>query len=437
MKFLKRDFLINFILFSFSTAFLKVVGLVVFFYLGSQLSSSDYASFGILYSLQVLVNTFGIAGVVEFFVSRVHHTNNEDVKRELESVVATLLLILLTITCLFISIYFVIRYEPGIDLFLSFLFVLINSVVLTISSFRTQIERLYGNYKDSLKFSFVVPLSSFIIGFVLFNMEHSVNSFFLGCALGSILSLLFLGGLNFNLSLSSYGLVWIAGLSCLPHIGSGFFGWVGGYGINHIITSELNVSVISTFSFLYPVGSLMQLFASSMNQAWSPVFFREIHSDFSSSLEIKNKRFFKLMIFFLTLIGVIMVIFVPKLVRFFGGNIVAYVENEFYLFAIVLSYVVLPPFWHCQNYFLAYGLGGDLFNVGALSTGLGILFTVLFIRYFGEVGVYLGILSTSIIKVVIIYIVSIRHWKLNVSFDFLFACLFCLSIFYICWYFLF
>jgi O-antigen/teichoic acid export membrane protein len=175
----------------------------------------------------------------------------------------------------------------------------------------------------------------------------------------------------------------------------------------------------------------MQLIASAMNQVWAPVFFKSIHSGDLDVIKKKNEHFFLLMVVVLTVIASLMFLVLPFIKNYFGENAKEYLENELFLFLIISSYVILPPYWQCQNYLLAYGKGLDLFKITAFSTVIGIVLTFILITFIGELGVYFGFFVVVFLKVIIIYLYSLKYWKLNLPFKGVFIGLFFLFILFL------
>jgi O-antigen/teichoic acid export membrane protein len=424
-----NKFTVNFLLYSASAGLLKLFGLLVFFHLARKLSPDEYAQFGLLYSVQVLVSTFGVAGVVEYVVSRISTNNFKNT--EVEKVASSLLLILTSFVLFLIIFYYLIFKPISNKILIEIILVLMNSIFLTYCSYRTQLERLNGNDKRSLVFSFIVPFSSFLFGVLFFELFYSAQYYFFGALIGTLIPLFLFKEFKLTTNFSQKRLVMLGIVGCLPYIGSAVLGWFSGYGLNHVISINLGESSIATFTFLYPVISILQLVASAMNQAWAPKFFREIHMDVEGEFAKSNNRFFNLMIGVITFLGVAIILFIPLISFHFGGNLLLYTKESIYLFLIVASYVVLPHYWNVQNYYMAYGRGLDLFKNLLISSFFGLFSLMLAIVFYGELGIYIGLFSISLLKTIIIYLQGRKLWDLNFSFRFVYLSLFSLLVLYV------
>jgi O-antigen/teichoic acid export membrane protein len=431
IRYLKRDLLVHFILYTFSAGFLKLIGFLIFLYLAKSLSSESYAEFGLMYSIQVLISTFGVAGVVELIVSKIHLKGSEDTKVELYNLANTIFFILLALTSFIVFLIYLKKEWTEFQDYLLLIIVILNSIALTGSLYKTQIERLNENHGRSLIFSFLIPFISYASGFLFFFIKNSVFYFFFGSLLGSLLPLFFFTRFHFCFILPDRILMYTSLLSCAPFIASAFLNWISGYGINQIISIFLSHNAIARFTFLFSLASIMQLIASAMNQVWAPVFFKSIHSGDLDVIKKKNEHFFLLMVVVLTVIASLMFLVLPFIKNYFGENAKEYLENELFLFLIISSYVILPPYWQCQNYLLAYGKGLDLFKITAFSTVIGIVLTFILITFIGELGVYFGFFVVVFLKVIIIYLYSLKYWKLNLPFKGVFIGLFFLFILFL------
>lgn len=399
-----------------SAAFLKLVGFGTFLYFAKILTTPEYAEFGLMYSLQTAIVTFSMAGIVEYVIAHMHINTSDLHRQNLFKVANSLLFIFTAIIIISVICYFVFfnkNITPDSSLLL--VAVVFNGICLTYSMFKAQLVRLTENHSTSLLYNFVIPFIGMISGLGTFLVYFSVISFFIGSLFGLLLPILiiqFRQRLEFSLDWKN---IKRALISCTPFIGMAFFNWLSGYGNNQLIDIFFEEKEVAIFTFLYSVSAVMQLVATALNQVWAPKFYRITHTNDFAEVELGNKRFFKFMSLVLGSVGAILILSLPMLSQFIGGNAVEYGNNQFLLMFLLAGYVILAPWWHCQNYFLAYNKGGELFNLTIVSTIIGISISLGLMAFIGAVGVYVGFFAVMVFRVLFIIFKSKRYWRLNIS----------------------
>jgi hypothetical protein len=98
-----------------------------------------------------------------------------------------------------------------------------------------------------------------------------------------------------------------------------------------------------------------------------------------------------------------------------GGNLSFYASMTGEVFCVSAAYILLGPWWHCQNYFLAYDRGSDVFRIVIFTSALGISVWLTLMWLFGPLGIYLGFLAQMAIRTVGIALYARRFWPVKVS----------------------
>jgi hypothetical protein len=154
-----------------------------------------------------------------------------------------------------------------------------------------------------------------------------------------------------------------------------------------------------------------------MNQVWSPRFFRMIHHLAFEQVEKENRRFFRLQGIALGLAGGLLIAVYPSAVNVLGGNLTYYRSVGFDLFLLVSSYVVVIPYWHCQNYLLAFDKGPTMMKLHTVTSVSGIIMLVIFMWLLGPLGIYIGFLAQMTLRSVGAVIVTRAQWPVKISLD--------------------
>ena len=373
--------------------------------------------YGLLLAIQTGVTTFGLVGIYEAVVGLISECSGAEQRRKLFSDANSALKILLGVTLIVAVLYIYFMQELKINALL-ILYVLISGVFMSYGLLQAQIMRLEEKHFASLGFSFVVPSVTLLISGIAFGITHTLSGFFFGSCLGLILSTFAISRIFFQKTkeythIENYLKKIFKRIT--PYIAIAFLGWMSGYG-NNIVVSKLFSNVeVAQFTFAMSIGAIMQLVASALNQVWSPHFFNIVRTEDIGKVEIKNGKFFLLQGALLGVIAMLGIILLSSLLRFVGGNLVSYAGLQIEIFIIFAGYIILIPWWHCSNYFLAYDRGLDIMNV-TLATGIaGILLWLALIRVFGSIGIYLGFFAQMLLRSFGIFIIARRFWPLRTS----------------------
>lgn len=400
-----------------AAAFLKLAGFLLFLWLAHILSVEDYANFGLLYALQTGLTTFAIAGIVESVIGLMKERRLMQQQRTLFAAansVFWLMAIIAIAISLFIFAVFI--QQPEIN-FLVLGCTLASGILLAFSSLQAQIVRLVESHLASLSFNFLVPLVGLAISGIFFFFEKTVQSFFFGSVAGISI---FLVVLKFY-RVGFYG---VAGLSAdvysifarvTPFIAVAFLGWLSGYGNNYVVKMFFESTDVAKFTFAFTLSSVMPLIASSLNQVWSPRFYRITHESPFAEVERKNKKFYLLQGIALGLLGGAVIGLYPTVIGMLGGNLIAYQSMSTELFFLFFAYVFLSPWWHCQNYYLAYDKGSELTKIVLITSVIGIPVSLGLMWVLGPIGVYVGFMAQMFLRSLGIVYMAKKNWPVDIS----------------------
>jgi O-antigen/teichoic acid export membrane protein len=403
-------------LYAGSAVLLKVLGFLLSIWMAGSLTVSEFASWGLLYAFQSALVTFSMAGIVEAVVGLFgRHPAPEERRKVFAGATGAFLItagLSAAITCLLcLSVYAEVS-------FLALSSVAVSGALLAFAALRAQIVRLEERHFASLAFNFGVPLIALVASASWFLVERSAESYFFGAAAGALVAIAALCRVGhiepyrttLHREKRNEVLVRLA-----PYIAIAFFGWLSGYGYNFVITAIFPADEVARFTFALSVGSVMQLIAASLNQVWSPRFFRITRSEPFDSVEAKNRRFYLLQGFALGGIAALGVLLLRPVLTALGGNLDFYASMTREVFCIFVAYILLGPWWHCQNYFLAYDRGHDILRVVLVTSVLGIAIWLALMWLFGPIGIYLGFLAQMAIRAVGIALFARRFWPVKVS----------------------
>lgn len=417
MGFSVRSLALYSVLYGGSAALLRLVGFVIFISLARSLSTDDYANFGLLYALQQGLALFAMAGIVEAVVGILRQHREPEQLARLFAVANTAFLAMVFVTAVlsaFIWLFFFRYSNVGIVAYAS---VFICGLLLAFATFQAQIVRLDEKHRWSLLFSTFPQLVTITSGFLAFVLFGTVLSFFLGSALGVLVSLLCLLICRvgvWRVKVRTYDVFHIL-RRAVPFIVVGLLGWLSGYGNNYIIDQCFTKDDVAKFTFALSLCTIMLLIANALNQVWSPRFYRVIHEMPFDEVEEKNSRFFLAVGLLLGAIGGFVIISFPSAMRMLGGNLTAYSNMNLELSLLFSAYIILIPWWHCQNHFLSHGMGNSILRVTISTSIVGIIFLVILMWLLGPVGIYIGFALQMIVRSAGILLLAKRNWPVRVS----------------------
>ena len=278
-------------------------------------------------------------------------------------------------------------------------------------------NRLKEDHFGSILYLFTPQFLIFFGGIIFVLIFGSSQYFFVGSALFLFIfsSLVFLNYRNNRLPLQ-YGLFTKKIIFySFPYYIIAFTGWLKGYGNNFIINIYLDSFEIAAYSFLFTISGILLMIANSLNTVWAPRFYNTFSQDKIQNLEQKNNFFYGVLAIILGLVISLIMIIYQFILKIIGGNLLLYSGMHFELYLILLSYVIYSPIWHYRIHFYVNSMGNILMKITILSSILGILNMILFIKYFGSIGIYYGFLSSTAINLLLTSIISYRKWQLAIN----------------------
>lgn len=381
-----------------SAALLKGAGFVLFFWLARSMSVEQYAKFGLSYALQTGVATLAIAGIVESVIGLMRN-DEAHMRYRLFAAANTVFALLGGVATIAAGLAVGILFQSG-QSFDGFGFVVLAGLLTSFFSLQASLVRLDEKHLSSLSLGFFGSLAALLGGLLGFVFLGTVSSFFLGATVFLALSLVAfrvfkIGIYQFAPKISETKAI-LGQIS--PFIAIAFLGWLSGYGSNYLIQGFFAPTEVARFTFAFTLASIMQLVASSLNQVWSPRFFRIIREQSADEVEIKNRRFFRWQGIAMGFVGATVIILFPIVIDLVGGNLIVYRNMHIELTLLFSAYVVLSPWWHAQNYFLVHGEGGQLMRIVFRTSVIGTAVWLVLMAVLGPIGIYIGFLVQMLVR---------------------------------------
>jgi len=409
------------LLYAGSATVLRALGFVLSLWMARTLTQESYGAWGLIYASQTGIATFGLVGIQEAVVGLLKHQRGEHKRRRLYAAANAAFLRTVGVTLLVAAVYSGFFLVPKSSGAAGVIGVLISGALLAFATLQAQIIRLEEDHLGSLSFSFGVPLAGLLGSFGVFAIYRSIEGFFVGSAIAMIIAVLVLQGrskvrLIGRLVEVPDRVLRMQVLSRLtPFIAVAFFGWLSGYGNTFFVDQIFDSAEVARLTFVLTIGSMIQLVSSALNQVWSPRFFSLMRSQPFDAVERRNQRFFNSLALVLGALTGLCVVGLPPLLRFVGGNLTAYTSMHIELFLVASGYIVLAPWSHCQNYFLAHDKGKLLLRVVIVTSVIGIGVWLALMWLLGPMGIYVGFFAQMLLRSVGIALAARGQWPVRIG----------------------
>ena len=392
----------------------KGLGFVLFIWLAAALSVENYAQFGLFFALQTGIAALVGAGTIESVVGQLRHAPDDAERRRVLSAANGVFVLLLgTALLLLVVLSGWLRRETGATATEIWLLAAIGAL----SGFyvlQAQLVRLNELHLASLVLNNAPMFAAFLGGFVGFLIDGTVRSFFVGMALGLACSLPAFARLYTGLAHAFAERRLVAGIArrIFPFLVIAIIGWLTGYGSTYLINSFFDVADVSRFTFAFTISSVMQLVATSLNQVWSPRFFRIVHDTPHAEVERQSRRFFVVQGLILGAVGGGILLLLPAALELAGDRLQAYTGLSAALACLLAGYAVLIPWYHAHNYFLVHSRGTDLMVLTVTASAAGLVLWFVAIWFLGPLGAYLGFTIQMLARCVAIVTRARRDWHI-------------------------
>jgi O-antigen/teichoic acid export membrane protein len=399
-----------------SASLQKGLGFLLFIWLARALPVEQYAQFGLLFALQTGLTAFASAGIIELTIAA--RKENASVQSHAGLYArANLLHYALAAFGAIVSL-FVYRFmlDAGGSVAESLSIVVCGALTAFFAN-QAAFNRLEENHARSLAIGFLAPVAGLASAALAFWVWRTVPAFFIGTAAGLLVTygVLRQVGLGYRGERTHWRKLTPLLIATLPYIAITILVWLGGYGNTYFVDAFFDSADVARFTFAYTLSSILQLVATSLNQVWSPQFFNSVGTQTAAQLELRNLRFYRLQGLVLGACGALVVLVLPYLLEFAGGNLLQYRTVGTDLTWLFAGYALSIPWWHAQNYFLVHGQGRSLMYIVMFSTFVGIAVWLLLMQLLGVIGIYVGFMVQMLIRSICIWIVASRSWSLRLS----------------------
>jgi O-antigen/teichoic acid export membrane protein len=175
------------------------------------------------------------------------------------------------------------------------------------------------------------------------------------------------------------------------------------------LTNMVGVAVTGIYTVGYQFGSMIELVASSFNQAYVPWLFKHLAED-NEAMKRKIVVFTYLYFFLILLFALALSAVVPWFLKFFVGK--EFIGAGRYVFWIALGYAFSGMYYMVANYIFFVGKTAALAKITFVTALLNICFNYILIKLNGPVGAAQASALAFFISFIFTWILSARVYRM-------------------------
>jgi hypothetical protein len=154
--------------------------------------------------------------------------------------------------------------------------------------------------------------------------------------------------------------------------------------------------------------------ATSLNQVWSPLIYKQLQDLSVKTVDANSSRFFVLQGLAIGVSGALLLVISPWVVDIGGARFMEFTNLEDELFLLTVAYALSIPWYHVQNYFFAFGKGRELMHLSLISSAIGIVVWIVAMWSLGPIGIYIGFLLYTAVRSAVSQMVAMRTWQVAI-----------------------
>ncbi len=372
-----------------------------------SLTEKEFVKFSLYYSLYLLKVGIINSGISEILISKKQKENFLDIANQfinINIIQIVPIIILVGIIGTFSSV-------ETIQLNIVF-FVCICSIISGYTYNLASLYRLNEKHKEAQKIINSVFSGGFVVGILFYLINKSLFMLWIGIFIGQTI------GLQYILKIKKIKVKYIKKINAYntikkiyPYIIINIFVWFSGYGMNFIIINMLGSGEVEAYTKILTVASILQIVSLALNQVWAPIQVQnniENNSNEKKSNDIYYISIALLMAIISTLVILTIVNLSDKL-----KLLESYKYNLTYYSYSTLVYVLFIPVWSTQYQYFINKKSIEFMILTVASGLLGMIGWIISIKYYGELGVYIGIILYNLIRSIVISTNAAIRWKIK------------------------
>jgi O-antigen/teichoic acid export membrane protein len=395
------------------------------FLLAAMCTKQQYGEAGILLAVQQAISVLVLSGLVESCTSLLNRYRTESQIPKLFANAQMLLLLTAgVVSLLYLAACKTIlaSYLRGTS-FIMHLSVLFTGILLARLTLASNLYRLDERHRASLYLKAIPIALCYGVGIIgILLSKDKLTGFFVGSLVGLVLAEGFarrmaLSRVTGPRLTSHFGTIRSLMEGALPMLPIITVNWLVGYGANFLIGGRFSKSEVGEFTFALTLNSVLLLALNSINQVWSPRFFKIAHEHTAENLDCLNGIMSEAMLLIASVvIGIILLLYVNAM-NFMGGNLRSYTSLHPYLLLTFSSFIVLTLYYRCINYFYLHGKQYVYMNIFIASGVIGLPVWWLMMKYMGKPGIYGGYCLCMILRALFVFVYARRKWGVRLTIE--------------------
>ncbi len=421
------QFITRVLLYGISDVAARGIQFLAMLVMARALTKEDYGSLGLVFSIQQLVTTLHIGGMLEAMGSWFNvSTARQRIGDRLASIGA---LSTISAVCSLVIVAigsFVVLSTRHLYVDLDVILVaVVGGVCLGSTRIRAGTWQLREQHGVAILWKTIPPLVGFGIAMIcsgIVREEDLTLAFFVALAIGFGFPLLFSApGWQWwkrEAPKANWSDVRQLGFESVQYLIPGILAYALGLGANLVIAVALDTNSVAEYTMCFTLGSTGLLVQNAVNQVWAPRLLA-LHAQGQLPLlnEI-NLRLNQVVWAAILLVCWFLTELWSPLVDWVGGNFWRYKDLEVKFALIFLGYACFTLNYRSMNFFIANNAGREYRGAATYSTIIAVVFMILATALIPDWGPYIGFVVASLLRGGVLAVkaskwgVTIAWWEL-------------------------
>jgi len=399
-----------------------VVQAFALFWLARVCSKAQYGQAGILLSLQQIITILAMGGLLEATTSLL---NDYRSRGQLTSLFHHARTALTMVSAGLVVIYLLAAKTvmPSFFGHLSWLehaALLGGGLMLAHFALLANLYRFEEQHRLAILFKSAPTVACYLSGIAgMMAARDRVVGFFVGCLAGLLVTkLIFATALRPSDAWRGFepAILKAVHQNALPVVPVVAVGWLSGYGANFAINGLFSRIEVAEFTMVLSLNAMVQLVINSVNQVWSPRFFKIALDHSPQALEEMNEVANQAMLLLGSIFSGVVLLYFGPLLRLIGGNAAQYGSIHPYLAVTFSGYVLLTAYFRSLNYYFLKRRQYEYMKIFVATGGVGFAVWCLLMWTMGAWGIYLGFLLCMGLRAAATYWYARREWQVRLSY---------------------
>ena len=407
--------------YGFAEVSARLIQFAALFYLARLCTKDEYGQVGLLFSLQQIVTILALGGMIESMTGMLNKYRDREQLPYLFSNATKLMGVFAGLVSVFyiiasISVFKRYLVNESAGLYLS---VLLCGLLLAHFRMSVSIHQLQEKHRRAILLKILPILFCYVSGLLGAFYTKGIFGFFAGCAAGLFSFFIFIKIIiRQPIRKNNYvdaDLIKSLFKDSIPFFAVGIMGWLSGYGNNFFIKGFFSNNMVAEFTMVLNFNFVLLLTINSINQVWSPRFFKIASERPAEYLNEINKLVNLGQLLAISVTSGMILLYFQEGLSLGGGNLTNYRSVQPYLVITCSSYVFLNLYYRSYPYFLLHRKGVLFLKIVLWTSLIGTCIWVFLMLEIGPWGIYLGFFLVMVMRAGMIFYYASKKWGIKIS----------------------